>query len=98
MKTNYKNLFLLPVVIIMAVLMVMPSPVFSGGSDQEETHSSDDTSVTCSEPRPQMCTMDYRPVCAQLENGQFKTYSNGCTACSDSNVSSYRNGACEEAK
>ena len=27
-----------------------------------------------------------RPVCAQLENGQFKTYSNGCTACSDAKV------------
>jgi hypothetical protein len=59
-----------------------------GGSEVEDL-------IICTEPRPQICTMDYRPVCAQLEDGTFKTYSNGCTACSDSAVKGHREGACE---
>jgi hypothetical protein len=51
--------------------------------------------VTCPGPRPQVCTQDYRPVCAQLRDGSFKTYSNGCTACTDPAVTAYREGACE---
>jgi hypothetical protein len=57
------------------------------GSDQEM--------VACPEVRPQICTHEYRPVCAQLQDGSLKTYSNGCTACSDPAVSGYREGACE---
>ena len=51
--------------------------------------------VACTDPRPQVCTQDYRPVCAQLQDGRSKTYSNGCSACADPAVSSYREGACE---
>ena len=51
--------------------------------------------VPCTEPRPQVCTQDYRPVCAELQDGSFKTYSNGCSACSDPAVTGYRDGACE---
>ncbi len=51
--------------------------------------------VPCTEPRPQVCTQDYRPVCAELQDGSFKTFSNGCSACSDPAVAGYRNGACE---
>jgi hypothetical protein len=54
--------------------------------------------VTCSDPRPQMCTMQYDPVCARLGSGdaaELKSYSNGCTACSNPAVSAYRpGGAC----
>jgi hypothetical protein len=67
-----------------------------------------DYAVTeCSDPRPQICTMDYTPVCAQRDTGircvttpcpssEWKTYSNGCSACSDSDVSGYRSGSCED--
>ena len=51
--------------------------------------------ITCKEPRPQVCTQDYRPVCAALPDGDFKTYSNGCSACSDPAVTGYSEGACE---
>jgi len=51
--------------------------------------------VACPEPRPQICTQDYRPVCAKLRDGSFKTYSNGCTACTDPGVLGHREGACE---
>jgi len=50
----------------------------------------------CEEPRPQVCTMDYRPVCASLTDGGIKTYANGCTACGDAAVSSWIEGACEQ--
>ena len=50
----------------------------------------------CEEPRPQVCTMDYRPVCANLADGGVKTYSNGCSACGDVAASSWTEGACPE--
>jgi len=48
----------------------------------------------CPEQRPEICTQDYKPVCAKQKDGTHKTYSNGCTACSDQNVIDYRNGSC----
>ena len=51
--------------------------------------------VPCTEPRPEICAQDYRPVCAVLQDGGFKTYSNACSACSDPSVTGYRDGACE---
>ena len=48
----------------------------------------------CPEPRPEMCTQDYRPVCAQLSDGTWQEYSNGCNACSDENAVSYKEGKC----
>ncbi|MDH3401689.1 MAG: SgcJ/EcaC family oxidoreductase, partial [Chromatiales bacterium] len=61
--------------------------------------------VVCQDPRPQMCTMDYRPVCGLRDTGircvttpcpstEWKTYSNGCTACSDAQVFGYVIGEC----
>ena len=64
-------------------------------SSQDETALAVATQV-CEEPRPQVCTMDYRPVCASLADGSVKTYSNGCSACGDAAVSSWTEGACPE--
>ncbi len=50
----------------------------------------------CEDPRPQVCTMDYRPVCGTLNDGSTKTYSNGCGACADVNVTSWVENACPE--
>ena len=52
--------------------------------------------TTCAEPRSQACTRDYRPVCAALEDGSQKTYSNGCTACADVKVTAWTKGPCPE--
>jgi hypothetical protein len=52
--------------------------------------------TVCVDPRPQICTMDYRPVCGTLKNGTVKTYSNGCGACADAGVVSWVEGACAE--
>lgn len=65
------------------------------------------TVTECTNPRPEMCTMDYRPVCATKDTGircvtqpcdstETVTYSNGCSACSDPTVLSYVPEACKE--
>jgi len=64
-------------------------------------------SVTCKDPRPEICTKEYRPVCATRDTGvrcvttpcpstERKTYATGCTACSDEKVISYVEDACAE--
>lgn len=50
----------------------------------------------CTEPRPQVCTMEYAPVCAQMAAGGRKQYSSACNACADDAVSGYLNGECPE--
>ena len=59
-----------------------------------ETGGSDDALTRCRAPRPEACTMHYDPVCGILRSGAEKTYSNGCAACSDHEVSGYRAGSC----
>ena len=56
-----------------------------------------DASVqVCEDPRPQVCTMDYRPVCATHADGSSKTFGNGCSACGDASVVSWVEGECPE--
>ncbi len=50
--------------------------------------------TTCTEPRPEICTMQYLPVCASLKDASVKTYSSGCSACSDASVVSYMPEEC----
>ncbi len=52
--------------------------------------------TVCEDPRPQVCTMDYRPVCGTHQDGSVKTYSNGCGACSNPEVTFWIEGACPE--
>jgi hypothetical protein len=71
--------------------------IISGcASNTEKADRSPDTQAftACTDPRPQICTMQYDPVCAKLETGS-KTYATDCTACSDPAVSGYYPGACE---
>ena len=55
-----------------------------------------DSALVCEEPRPEMCTMDYRPACGTQSSDQKKTYSNACTACSDPNVQWVIEGECTD--
>ena len=50
--------------------------------------------ILCEEPRPQICTREYNPVCGILKSGSTKTDSTGCTSCSDPDVVGYKMGAC----
>jgi len=51
--------------------------------------------IRCTEPRPEICTQEYLPVCAELKNGAERTYASGCVACSDAKVVGYRPDPCE---
>ena len=50
----------------------------------------------CTEPRPEICTMNYAPVCGVHEDGSRSTYSNACSACSNEAVTGSTPGACPE--
>jgi hypothetical protein len=61
----------------------------------------------CTEPRPEVCTTEYFPVCASKDTGvrcvttpcpstENKTYSTACTACADPKVHGYVMEACEK--
>jgi hypothetical protein len=50
--------------------------------------------IICEEPRPQICTREYNPVCATLKDGSNRTGATGCTSCSDHEVVGYRMGRC----
>lgn len=50
--------------------------------------------ILCEDPRPQVCTREYDPVCGTLKNGSAVTGSTGCTSCSDPDVVGYKMGAC----
>lgn len=50
--------------------------------------------ILCEEPRPQICTREYDPVCATLKDGNTVTGSTGCASCSDPEVVGYKKGAC----
>ena len=53
----------------------------------------------CMDPRPELCTQDYRPVCGVRDTGvsmERATYGNACTACSNPDVLGYSEGMCEE--
>jgi hypothetical protein len=68
---------------------------FSACSPTHQTASIDMATLTCPEVRPEMCTMDYDPVCGRLSDGSFKTFSNACNACTDQQVYSYYPGECK---
>lgn len=52
--------------------------------------------ILCEEPRPQICTSEYNPVCGTLQDGTTVTGSTGCTSCSDPNVVGYKMGSCSK--
>ena len=48
----------------------------------------------CGAPRPQVCTMEYNPVCATLLGGGTRQYASPCNACADDAVSGYLGDEC----
>ena len=56
----------------------------------------EDPVAQCSEPRPQVCTMEYNPVCARRMDDTSGTYSSPCNACADDSVTRYVPGVCSD--
>jgi hypothetical protein len=48
----------------------------------------------CTTPRPQVCTMEYAPVCGTQTGGGRADYSSACNACADDKATGYINGPC----
>ena len=79
-------------------------------TDNTTNTSTTDGLIKCKDPRPEVCTREFRPVCAKKDNGircvttpcpstDDVTYSNACTACSDPDVIAYKpDGACPESQ
>lgn len=72
---------------------------------QAATSAPAQTPIPCRQ-RSEICTQEFRPVCAARDNGlrcktapcpslDYKTYPNACVACSDVKVEGYVLGSCE---
>ena len=59
-----------------------------------ETQPTPTLVTQCTEPRPQVCTMEYAPVCAVLESGARTESSSACNACADDKITGYVVGPC----
>jgi len=80
--------------VLFSVLLIAANGCAATADDQSAAEADKDL-VTCTDPRPQMCTMEYLPVCARLGEGgnaEWKTYASGCSSCSDPKVTVYKPG------
>ncbi len=48
----------------------------------------------CTDPRPEICTMDYNPVCGLDINQEKSDFPNACSACSNAGIVSWVKGPC----
>ncbi len=88
---------------IITLLLVFAMPFLATACNQEAASQepiiqgvvSQDMDVVCKDPRPEVCTMEYVPVCGILSDKSEKTYASACTACSHEEVSGYRKDACK---
>jgi hypothetical protein len=78
----------------MRILFLSLIAVLLGACATAAPPTSSTTLTQCSEPRPQVCTMEYDPVCASLIKGGTGEYPSGCNACADDAVSGYEKGQC----
>jgi hypothetical protein len=79
---------------IMAASCAMSPEAQDCGPQERDIKPGELDIIICQNPRPQVCTREYDPVCATLSDGSKKTYATGCTSCSDEEVISYRSGSC----
>ncbi|ARN73952.1 hypothetical protein [Oceanicoccus sagamiensis] len=77
-------------------LLLISGCAATDNTNQADKPTNTAVATTCEEPRPQICTMEYRPVCATLENDERKTFGSACSACGNGLVQAHRPGACED--
>ena len=77
------------------VLMACGLVVACSAPEAEKAGAGDASLTPCVEPRPEICTAHYDPVCGVRDDGTVKTYANACSACGDAAVAGHRPGACE---
>lgn len=69
--------------------------------ESDDNYQTNDV-VVCQDPRSNVCTREYAPVCAikkcmasPCSSVKKVTYANACTACADKTVRAYRPLKCE---
>jgi hypothetical protein len=79
------------------LVLALATGCTAGSAPRAEDGGSTPAFTACRAPRPELCTREYRPVCARLAGAPERsvTRSNACVACSDPAVEGYRPGACE---
>ncbi len=90
-----KPAFYAAIIILFTPLMLSACSTSSSNKTEKSTAAAE---ITCPENRPLICTRDYRPVCGKSTSGRLRTYSNGCTACSNPDIVSYVEGECPKDK
>jgi len=89
----------------LGVLMAIALLVGCAGSESEDAlaRAPDSGLRACLDPRPEVCTKQYRPVCGHrcaappCTEADRRSYGNGCDACADASVRAHRPGRCDGA-
>ena len=76
-----------------AVILLLLTGLMTGCASNATTDTLSNL-TRCPDQRPQICTREYNPVCAQLSDASTRTYATGCTACADENVVGWVAGEC----
>jgi hypothetical protein len=95
----------LPLIVLLAACSQAPVASEPAPPPADPPAQAKNEPVMCKEPRPEVCTMIYQPVCATRDTGvrcirapcpseEQVTKSSSCNACSDPKVSSYVQGEC----
>jgi hypothetical protein len=95
----------LPLIVLLAACSQAPVASEPAPPPADPPAQAKNEPVMCKEPRPEVCTMIYQPVCATRDTGvrcirapcpseEQVTKSSSCNACSDPKVISYVQGEC----
>ena len=79
---------------VRAIVVLCLVSMFSACGSSQQQGVSEAEVTQCLDPRPQICTLDYRPVCAVLADASRVEFSNGCSACSNPEVTGWVADAC----
>jgi len=90
---------------VSAIIAILPGFVLLVSCTTHRVEQIPLNAVQCTDPRPQICTMDYTPVCATRDNSkpcataaceptETATYANACMACADPAVKYHLPTAC----
>ena len=85
---------------VTSVVLLSLISACSGQSDTKEKQAEivlTENAIPCSEPRPQVCTMIYLPVCAISTSGAQTIEASDCSACAKADVIAYTQGDCSAA-
>ena len=83
--------------LLFAILVLVSGCQSYVKDDHSGTDSDMDAELEmCVDPRPEICTMEFAPVCGMRDGGEKESYPNGCGACSNQEIVGYLPGECAE--